>query len=110
MCSRKARQRSFDQSIAREDHHQPPAPLLLYPSRPGLIASMTGFAGRNMPDDRSSRLVEGENSESLEARHTDTLKDILMITATRCSWAPGVVLIVTSFGAAGEPPEIADQP
>ena len=30
---------------------------------------------------------------SLEPRHDDTPKDILMITVTRCSWAAGVVLI-----------------
>ena len=33
-----------------------------------------------------------------------------MITVTRCSWAAGVVLIVTSLSAAGEPPGVAINP
>ena len=53
---------------------------------------MAESADRTMPDDPLSRLVEGESDQSLEPRHDDTPKDILMITVTRCSWAAGVVL------------------
>jgi hypothetical protein len=33
-----------------------------------------------------------------------------MITVTRCSWAAGVVLFVTSLSAAGESPGVAISP
>ena len=55
-------------------------------------------------------LSQSESGESLEARHNDTSKGILMITVTRCSWAAGVVLLVTSLSAAGESPGVAINP
>jgi triacylglycerol esterase/lipase EstA (alpha/beta hydrolase family) len=44
---------------------------------------------------------------SLDVRHNDTPKDIVMITVSRCSWAAGMVLIVTSLSAAGDSPAVA---
>ena len=52
-------------------------------------------------------LSQSESGVSLEARHEDTPKDILMITVTRCFWAAGVVLIATSLSAAGDSPAVA---
>jgi triacylglycerol esterase/lipase EstA (alpha/beta hydrolase family) len=44
---------------------------------------------------------------SLERRHNDTPKEISMTTVTRCFWAAGVVLFLTSLSVAGDSPAVA---
>ena len=44
---------------------------------------------------------------SLDVRHNNTPKDIVMISVSRCCWAAGMVLSVTSLSAAGDSPAVA---